>query len=236
MSPEGKAPESRVGQMNTAAISVSIALAAGAFVAPEAIAARDAVLDFLDAPRATRSPYDSEVRARFFVTPFDCGRYFEDTNFSVSVYLRNNGRKAIVTTIASSQDLVDIPAARHSSIKYTRYDRDISTSTALMLRHLWRLMLERKFLSQQEKDSVPVAVLDAFTGQFSLQLANGRILRADLPLGSKLWGPHVRRFWDLAILLANYSKSGNDGTRLSLEKQIEQKATALTSSLQTVGQ
>lgn len=213
------------------ATSASIAFAIGTLVPPTLFAARYTVLDYLDAPRISRSPYDHEVTDHFFVTPFDCGRYFEDTNFSISVYLTKAGDKAIASSVASSQDLLDVPAAKHNRIVYTRHDREIPKPTALMLRSVWRLMLDRKFLSKKEKDSLHVAVLDDFTGQFSLQLANGRMLRGDLPVGSRFWGLHVRRFWDLANLIYQYCAADDYQKRATLRKQIKKDATMLIASL-----
>lgn len=220
------------GQTSVDHIKLNIAVIVAVLCGPEFVTARAATLDYLVPSPNKRAPYDSEIRSRFFRTPFNCGRYFEDTDASVSVYLTKPGDRAFVTAIMSSQDLLNVPASKHKAITYRRVDREIPKATAVAVRNVWRHMLERRFLTEGEINSSNVAALDDLSGQFSLEVEAGSVLRADLPNGSKVWNAHVRRFWELGILLFRYCTTENAERRATLGEQIEKKSARLSTSLE----
>jgi len=191
-------------------------------------------------PAKEEKIYRKYVEKRLCLTPFDCGRFiemppFRKSEFSISVYSGKNG-KCYVTFVDAADNLRDwtdagrLPA-RAKNVKVRRIDAEVPAATAVLLKDLWRQMLSGRQAPRKDRVESEVMYGDATEGEFSIQIANGKVLRGETDLIPDL-GKNTAAFVSIGEQLSEYCKA-KSSKRSGILANIEKKAKTVLARLKT---
>lgn len=193
-------------------------------------------------PDKQEEAYRAYIEKRLSSTPFNCGRFiemppFRKAEFSVSIYSTstlNGGFTYRATCMDAADNLRDWTDAgrlpeRATKIKVHRIDAEIPAATAVLLKDLWMQMLLGHQRPRKEKIESDVVYGDATEGEFSIQIANGKVLRGETDLIPDL-GKNTFAFVSIAEQLSEYCKAKQSKRELVLNN-IERKVKTVLARL-----
>lgn len=180
-----------------------------------------------------RSVFSSDpvLSTKFFSAPFNCGRFFTLGGASVSVYCDPKTEECRATLVSASKDLTKVASSHLRDVPVNRTETPIPRDVAMAIRRAWALMLERPRVPDRPSIANTVT-LDGFADEFSLDEQDNSILHGVTPTDKHAWGPHVRKMWDIGVLLIDYCKS-DEKKRQQLAEGIKRKAIALATTLES---
>jgi len=183
-------------------------------------------------------PYRSELEAKLFVTSADCGRMSVRPSwtpeFAVSIHSESSdGSKArtyhVTVTQASANIWYSMPENSESGlnqpVQVTRWDVEISASTALQIRRVWKEALQT---IRKRKDAID-SPTDGEIVEFALVEPKQWALFGELPIHP---GPRTRALEKIGNLLIEYCRAPLD-QRSALAARIHQDAKKLSRQFRT---